>query len=70
MPIRVDLDPGFIVQKLNKLKDIYERIMSGGKQPNREHHSSKDYECLWCPFGNEVGDGSCWKDKEVINIEL
>lgn len=70
LPIRVDIDPGFIITKLNKLKDIYERIMTGGKQPNREHTNPKDYECLWCPFGNEVGDGSCWKDKEVIDIEL
>jgi hypothetical protein len=68
MPIRVDIDPGFIVQKLNKLKDIYERIMSGGKQPNRDHSNPKDYECQWCPFGDNVGDRSCWKDKEVIDI--
>lgn len=68
MPIRVDINPGFIVEKLNKLKDIYERIMTGGKQPNRAHQNPKDYECLWCPFGDNVGDKSCYKDKEVIDI--
>lgn len=71
VPIRIDRDESYIVNRLLKLDEVYTRIMSGQEQPQREHTSSKDYECLWCPFGNEVGDGSCWRtDPRQIEFEI
>lgn len=71
MPIRIDRDEEFIINRLVKLDEVYTRIMSGHEQPQREHESSKDYECLWCPFGNEIGDGSCWRtDPRHIEFEI
>jgi hypothetical protein len=68
IPFRIDRDVPYIVSRMAKLEDIYKRIMTGDRQPERDHTSSKDYECLWCPFGNEVGDGSCWR--EDIKFQL
>lgn len=71
MPIRIDRDEEFIVDRLIKLDEVYTRIMSGQEQPQREHKTSKDYECEWCPFGNNVGDGSCWRtDAKQIEFEI
>jgi hypothetical protein len=71
IPIRIDRDEEFIVNRLVKLDEVYTRIMSGHEQPQREHISSKDYECQYCPFGNNIGDGSCWRtDPKQIEFEI
>lgn len=60
IPIRINRDMGYIAERLNKLREIKERIINDLGQPNREHTHPKDYECLWCPFGSNIGDGRCW----------
>ena len=60
MPIRVDKDLDYMAERLNKLSDIKKRIINNLEQPNRERAHPKEYECLWCPKGNNIGDGSCW----------
>ena len=34
MPIRIDRDIPYIVERMNRLEDIYKRIMTGDKQPD------------------------------------
>lgn len=61
LPIRIERDNVFIAKRLNVLADIHTRIVFGMRQPSREHKSSKDSECKFCPFkedcwGIEVGE--------------
>lgn len=70
IPFKVSIDPPYIIEKRNKLRRIYEKVMTGNtEQPKREHESSKDYECQWCAFGNNIGDGSCWRE-DIKNIKF
>lgn len=57
MPIRIEKDLDFIVTRLNKLKDIKDRLMSGQPEPDREHLKASDDECRWCTYKEE-----CWRD--------
>ena len=61
-PIRIDKDLDYMAQRLNKLSEIKHKIINNLGQPNRERKHHKEYECLWCPLGNNIGDGSCWRN--------
>jgi len=62
MPIRIERNMDYIIGRLNKLKDIYDRLNLNSEQPDREHKSSKEDECKFCSYGNENGNGDCWRE--------
>lgn len=54
-PIKINKDEDYINTRLAVLGDILDRVTEGLDQPDREHLTAKDSECLYCPFKER-----CW----------